>query len=507
MSRLSRNVLVALVLLAAASRTNGLFENTFHSDEALFASWAREIAAWRDPLLAGQMADKPPLLFYLQALFYPILGPEMVAARLPSFIASLVIIPLTAALAWGLYRNHITMLLAAAFVTFSPMAIQFSASGYIDPLMSCLIVASLAVLARGQPGRAKRTTGARKAGIGRLAVLAGVLYGLAVISKYQAWLFIPLLVGLVTIVGWRRSEWQGWLLGFLPVVGAQAAWELLRGEELTLFQTQLQSYGGLRLAWSWELWPRLQAWAFQWSHILKSSVLEMMLLLALPLIVAILIDQHDEAAALDRLFVLFVVAYSLSLWFIAVPVWDRYVLALLPFIGLVLARIVWRIIAYVWSVIEFSVRPPLWTKNLIILIPMALIAFQAPGIVAAYRGELPVGSSPWADQGATEISRALVDEPYGTVLYDHWYSWQWRYHLFDSKVYVSWFPDPDALVADLQVFGRDGNRRFIALPDSRLSSPVERALIDSGYRLDPVASARGGQGEAGMRLFLIERPD
>ena len=55
--------------LALFFRLPGLFANRFHADEALFASFARTIAVWRDPLLQMQPIDKPPLLFYAPALF------------------------------------------------------------------------------------------------------------------------------------------------------------------------------------------------------------------------------------------------------------------------------------------------------------------------------------------------------------------------------------------------------------------------------------------------------
>ena len=45
---------VVIIWLGAALRLRGLFANTFHADEALFASWARLIAVWRDPLLITQ---------------------------------------------------------------------------------------------------------------------------------------------------------------------------------------------------------------------------------------------------------------------------------------------------------------------------------------------------------------------------------------------------------------------------------------------------------------------
>ena len=65
---------VALISVGVWLRLPGLWANTFHTDEALFATWARHIGVWKDPLLQTQFVDKPPLLFYLQALFYPLMA-------------------------------------------------------------------------------------------------------------------------------------------------------------------------------------------------------------------------------------------------------------------------------------------------------------------------------------------------------------------------------------------------------------------------------------------------
>ena len=70
------------------------------------------------------------------------------------------------------------------------------------------------------------------------------------------------------------------------------------------------------------------------------------------------------------------------------------------------------------------------------LLSLALI----PTALAARGGKFTIGGRPDADGGAAGAARLLKDAPYGTVLYDHWYSWHWHYQLFDSAVYVSWFP-------------------------------------------------------------------
>lgn len=502
MSSRSRTLLLLLILIAVALRANGLFTNAFHADEALFASWSRLIAVFEDPLLQNQVVDKPPLLFYLQALAYPLFGPVTWAARLPNLVASILLIPLTSVLAWRLYRDESTMILAAAFIVFSPMAIQFSASGFIDPLMTSLIVASLVFVVTDSTGSDRNQQG-RQMKDWRRPFAAGVLFGLAAASKYQAWLFVPLLVGLAQANGWRRAEWTRWFVGLIPMLALLFAWELAREGQFTLVESQLRSFGGFRLAWSWELWPRLAAWGGQWSYVLASPVLEFMLLLAVPLFIAVLIDQQDRAAAIDRLLVLYVLAYFLLHWFIAIPAWDRYVLPVLPIIGLVLARFIWRVVSYVWPPLSEALGLQVEKRQLLLPILLLLVVFQASSVVDAYDGSLPVGASPTADHGAAAISEVLADAPYGTVLYDHWYSWHWRYHLFDKRVFVSWFPHADALVEDLQVFGNGGKDRYVVLPNSAEALPVLRALNASEFALERVADT-GDRGEMhGMILYRI----
>jgi hypothetical protein len=101
------------------------------------------------------------------------------------------------------------------------------------------------------------------------------------------------------------------------------------------------------------------------------------------------------------------------------------------------------------------------------------------------------------------MSAFLSEHAPGTVLYDHWYSWQWRYHLLDSNVYVSWFPSPSELAEDLRVFGRQGESRFLALPGSMAADPVVRAVQSAGFTLEPVLSAADGSETMTIELYRI----
>ncbi|MCA9971723.1 MAG: hypothetical protein KC425_15970, partial [Anaerolineales bacterium] len=121
----------------------------------------------------------------------------------------------------------------------------------------------------------------------------------------------------------------------------------------------------------------------------------------------------------------------------------------------------------------------------------AVLLLARPALDAA-RGLHPVGGRRDADGGAALVAAQLTDAPYGTVLYDHWYSWQWRYHLYDRGVYVAWVPHPAALARDLRAFGGSGQPRYLALPDTAAARPFRRAVADAGFALTPVFSPPSG---------------
>jgi hypothetical protein len=537
MSQKTRWLLVAVTLLAFWLRLPGLFANSFHGDEALFAAWARLIAVWRDPLLQTQLVDKPPLLFYLQALFYPLQGPVEWAARLPNWIASILLIPLTAQWVWRWYgedggrktedggrpRSSVLgppSLLAsqpifvAVLLTLSPYAIQFSPTAFLDPLLLFWLVGSLALIDR--PG------------------WSGVLFGLALLTKHQAWLFLPLLLA----AGWwrwvglpaarrladgdrlavndqaskqrpvNRAGWLGrvisriypalfisppiyrraglaftrWLAGMLPLLAILLLWEWLRTGSLALWQAQVSHFGGTRLIWSWELWPRLLAWAELGQMVWAGGWLGALF----PLLTGggmIWLWLHGDLP--DRLLILFGLAYMAIHWLLAIPVWDRYLLLLVPILALLLARFL--------NGTLFSFRGKMGQ----IVLPVVVVLLLLPGAWMGRNGRFPVGGQVGADQGVAAAAAYLEDAPYGTVLYDHGHSWQWRYHLFDKRVHLSWIPHPAQLTEELLVFGGDGHDRYLSLPTAPESLLLRRAVAEAGFCLELVYQVER------IELFLI----
>ncbi|MBK8901776.1 MAG: glycosyltransferase family 39 protein [Anaerolineaceae bacterium] len=472
MLRFPKYPLLLITGLTAVLRAPGLFANSFQADEALFATWAREIAIWRDPLLSMQPVDKPPLLFYLQALFYPLFGPVEFAARWPNWIVSLLLAPLTGVLAWKLYRQPRTAVLAAALVALFPLSIQFSPTAFTDPLMTFLLITGLAAVATRKP------------------LGAGILFGLALLTKYQAVLFLPLLLGLGWILGWRLARWVRWLAGLLPPLVALCAWEAARSGSFLLWQNQIGNFGGVRLSWSWEIWPRFWAWGDLWQTAVSPLIFFLLIPAATWLVLRHLSPQTNPSASwrlcvkekIDRLLFIFILGYGLFHWLFAIPVWDRYLLPLLPLLAILLARAYNDLLTYLPPA-----APVLHFRGAIVILALVLVFASW----AARNGRTPPGSSPQADQGAAEIAAALADAPYGTVLYDHWFSWQWRYHLFDKRVFVSWFPHAAALTADLAAFGQDGSPRYIVLPNTAAAQPIIRTVQEAGFTLTAVTNSDG----------------
>jgi 4-amino-4-deoxy-L-arabinose transferase-like glycosyltransferase len=488
MPKHSKLLLYGLLWVAAYLRIPALFANHYHADEALFSSWARLIAVWRDPFLANQFIDKPPLLFYLQALFFPLMGAVEWASRLPNFIASLLLVPLVAILAWRTYHNAATSVLAAMFVALSPISIQYSSTAYTDPLLTTLLILSLLLV----NDKSKQ-------------VLSGLLFGLAVATKFQAWLFLPLMFGFTWLQNWSLRQWRRWLAGFLPALLAMAIWEFIRTGVPVIWTNQIGNFGGLRIIYSWEILPRLSSWIGQWQMVYGSSILLGLFALSILVLSLNALVKRTKTSIADLLLISYFFVYFILHWLIAVPVWDRYLLPLMPLAAILLARglkVMWNWIdewlATYW---EEKSRYVFWMV-MIPLILAILFFIQVPIANAARFGQWPIGGQRTADQGAWQIAEFLADEPYGTVLYDHWYSWQWRYHLFDKGVYVSWFPHPTALAEDLGVFGDTVGVRYIVLPDGAGALPVQRAIHDAGFKIEEEFRT---DNQPGMILFRVER--
>lgn len=223
MERSYERELVYLLLVAALVLAAGIgLRDPWPADEPRFALIARDMVDsgnWLIPLVGGVVyPDKPPLFFWIVAVFYSLTDSLKVAFLLPGFVAGLVTLWLTADLGRRLWGTTAGLWSAAALLATVQFPLQMK-SGQIDGLLCLWTTLGLYGMCRHLllgPDWPWYT-------------LAGVAAGLGVMTKGVG--FLPYLVlipfGLARLRGWntpelRAADWR-WLLApvaSLLVVGA-----------------------------------------------------------------------------------------------------------------------------------------------------------------------------------------------------------------------------------------------------------------------------------------------
>jgi 4-amino-4-deoxy-L-arabinose transferase-like glycosyltransferase len=520
---LSWIVPILLCLVAFGLRLGPLWANRFHSDEALYASWALAIAFGHDRLLALAAPDKPPLLFYLMAVAFFILGHTEVAARLIGLMAGV----LSVALMWQLVqfrysepcsgeeslpRGTETLRsaqgdvfrglangrgIAALALALSPLAIAFSPTAFLDPLMVMFALASLVAVTRRRRG------------------WAGAFLGLAAATKVQALIFLPLTIAYAMVVylsnhpatqppDFRKSRSLGvlvvrFLLGLaLPLI-AVLEWDRLRGGTPFWIQ-QTINYGGIRFAYASEVMPRLMAWLNFLPYFFGWPMLAA-LVIGLPvlLIYDLTRGARTQAAAFDLILIAFTLVYLFLHWLLAFPVWDRYIFGLVPVMCLLAGRLAGLIVEWL------AMRVRSWRLASLIVVSWVLALMVVPA-AQAMQSQLPIGGDHGPHDGLNRVADFLRGYPYGTVVYDHWLGWTLRYYLWDSRIYVAYFATPQALAEDLRAFGRT-SLRFIVFPADESTTRIERAIAAEGFALSPVLAAQDRRGQPTFAVYRIDAHD
>lgn len=476
---------VLICLAAFGLRLGPLWVNRFHSDEALYASWALSIASGRDVLLAQAAPDKPPLLFYLMAAAFLILGRIEAAARLIGLMASTLSVPLMWRLAltspapFAQDGDKTSAIAAAIAWALSPFAILFSPTAFLDPLMVTLVLAALVAATHRRPG------------------WAGLWLGLATATKVQAIIFLPLVMILSAQRGGLQLAVSGRLAAgvALPLV-VVLAWDRLRGGAPFWVQ-QTINYGGIRPIYASEVMPRLSGWLSLLPHFFGGPML-IVLVVGLPLLLIydLTWGARTFAAALDLTLIAFALGYLFLHWLLAFPIWDRYLLGLVPIGCLLIGRLIGAVI-----LAPMRGRPrelPLYKASIVVLV----IALLLPSAARAWQSALPVGGDHGAQDGIDRVTDYVREYPYGTVVYDHWSGWTLRYYLWDARTYIAYFATPQALAEDLRVFGRT-SPRFIVVPANESTTRIERAIAAEGFDLVPVLSTQNRHGQPTFTLYRI----
>jgi len=481
---------VALLLLAWALRLPPVLDNRFHADEALYAYWGLLIGRGQDSWLAAVPVYKPPLWPYLVAGSQALFGNSEFAVRLPGLAAGLLMIPLVAALSRALYRDRWGATSAAVGVALSPFAILFSATAFTDPPMVTLGLAACVAAARGRLG------------------WAGLLAGLAFATKQTGGIWVPLALGMAQIPNPKSQipKLKSWALGWgslLVVVGLVYVWDAVRvahGAE-SFWRMGITGYGGLRLIWPQELWTRLRGWVGLASNFFVSPVVNGALLVGSVLLVwsATTRRRYTRGALSDLLLVSFLIMYALLHWLWAFPVWDRYLLPLVPVLAVLAGRILGLLAFRARSAVR-HVDISAWP---FVICHLSFVIFLAFPAWNAAHSRYPVGGDHGAYDGVGEVVAFLRDLPEGTVVYHHWLGWHYADYLYDVPVYLAYWPTPAWLAQDVQIFGAR-EPRYVAFPSWESPARVDRALAGVGYELAPVLTTIRRDGTRSFTVYLVQ---
>jgi hypothetical protein len=498
----------AIVLFATLLRLIPLFANRFHPDEALYAFFARLIASGRDPMLAGVVVDKPPAAFYLTALSLLAIGPNELAARLPELAAGVASVALVYALGRKLYGPAVG-LLAAGLLALSPFAILFSITAFVDPLLTAAVLWALWAASAGRWGSLA------------LAVAVGFAF------KQTVLLFVPLCLALALLVpplppdpraALRRLAAALWPALCALAVAALIVfgWDALRHSSIGFWSQGYADNVPGRLVRANEVLPRALAWINLLHYATASTLLNLLFVACLPLLLVWNLASPGRAALSDCALAGYLLLYLAAYWLLAFNVWDRYLLPVLPLWFLLMARVFYLIgyslrrAAYLLSRRIYPATPaaakhgflhaapfPLreggrgdrsyfnldlgLRRTLAIGLPLLLVVLLAPGAVLATRSAYPIGGDHGAYDGIDGAAAFIRSLPQGSVLYDHWLSWEWNFYLFGGPVYVAWFPSPDTLTTDLKAFGTS-SPRYLAVPTWESDTEVRAAAGAAGYQ-------------------------
>jgi 4-amino-4-deoxy-L-arabinose transferase-like glycosyltransferase len=504
-----RNVLIAILLLGLALRLAPWGHNRFLEDEALYATWGLQIATGADPMLDEEPVDKPPLHPYMLALSFllsALPGPSgtgpghETAARLPSLLASVAGLALVYALVEALYGERWTGLLAALLLALSPYDLLFASTAFTDPLMVAWVLGALLAAAKSRPG------------------LAGLLCGLAAVTKQQGLFFLPLIIALALLargrpgqaeIGseprglvWLKKAWSGrwlrFLLGFALVAAGALWWDAARLQRPGFLEQSLLSYGGLGPAEPVALGERAAGWlslvvAFwvsPWFNGLAAGA---------PVLWAAggQAGWWRRPSRIDLALGLFCLAFLLLHWLVGFQVWDRYLLGLVPLVAVLVAR---ALVA-----LGEAIRSPGGRRAYGIALGVVLIATLTGPVLQGTRSELAIGGDHGAYDGIDHLALYMrTQAPAGSVLYHYWLGYHYRFYLYGAALRLHWYPDLEDLVRDATVYRREG--RYIAFPSWRDGTRVKEALAAEGLHLVPAYQTTRRDGTVSFRLYEIEGP-
>jgi 4-amino-4-deoxy-L-arabinose transferase-like glycosyltransferase len=508
-----------------------------HRDEALYGTWARLVASGRDSLLLTSWIDKPPLTIYLMAASLRLFGTSELALRLPGMLAAM----LASVCLYGLARHAYgaddpaygrrVAILASLILAAAPFAILFGPTAFTDPWLTVFLLAGA------------------WAALARRPLLAGLSMGLAVASKQQGVLTLPLVLALLVLppengrtpsllAVLRRWAWA--ILGLALIAGPLTYWDSLRwAKRPSFWDRSATTYGGLALAPPFT-WPQRAA---EWGTLLGyfyGGPLPGALLLAITAgagLASLLRSAgrrspsagaapatvfSSRARRVDFLLAVYIAGFLLLHFVVTFQAWDRYLLPLVPLTALLFSRGLlgaWdqsaAAVSPACSARSGGGRPVTALSRLAgpVLRGARLSAPAAFALLLAWQarlgaaGLLPVGSDHGAYTGLDQVVAILRAQPADAVIYHQWISWHYDYYLFDSPQERRWWGTPWKLADDAAATAHDQPSRsqWLAVPgwEDEAVGGLRLALASRRLTLAEVRCFYRADGSRSFTLYQI----
>ncbi len=201
-------ILAAMLYLPALGRP-ALWE----PDEGRYAEIAREMVLAHDYVTPRdnwvRYFEKPPLVYWAEALAIKLLGPNELAVRLPAALASVAEVAVTAALGEAMFGAAVG-LAAAMVLGLSPLVFGFARFATLDPALALFITAAL-----GAFWAAARAPGFDSTAGRRWFLLSAAMVAAGTLTKGMVAPVLTGAVGLAWLLGERRAReiarmpWRG----------------------------------------------------------------------------------------------------------------------------------------------------------------------------------------------------------------------------------------------------------------------------------------------------------
>jgi 4-amino-4-deoxy-L-arabinose transferase-like glycosyltransferase len=392
-------VLLALVLALLAFRLGAV--PLIGPDEPRYTRVAIEMhraGEWVTPTLQGEpWLEKPPLFYWLAGGAFSVLGETEAAARVPSVLAGLLLVGMTALLGARLYGSAAG--LHAGFVAgTSLLPFVYARAASMDMLLAATVTVAIGL------------AGLRVLGVaGRLAVVAAAATaGLATLAKGPLGLLLPVLVLAGYLAGTREWRWlrelmspralaaflivaAPWYVAILLDQGRRFLDVFILDHNVARFTSTVHHHPG---PW-WYYLPVLLAGLFPWSG------------LSLP----VLLRLEPRASRRD-LFLLLWLALPLAFFSLAGSKLPGYVLPCVPPLAILMGRAADRLIT------EGPTPERLLLSRVVALVGLVLGALVAASPAALFRVEEPLWRSAiplgvWAVVVAFLFARRVGPDPAG----------------------------------------------------------------------------------------------